>query len=100
MKKHATLYVLILVLSGLGIVFIMQYGRMLQHPNANARLPQLAESHGLSKPDTPVGIWSTLDVNLREPLSRLFLQLIVILIATRLVGSLFTKIGQPSVVGE
>jgi Kef-type K+ transport system membrane component KefB len=35
-----------------------------------------------------------------EPLSRLFLQVIVILIATRLVGGLFVRFGQPSVVGE
>jgi Kef-type K+ transport system membrane component KefB len=36
----------------------------------------------------------------QEPLPRLFVQLLSILIATRLFGTLFAKIGQPAVVGE
>lgn len=38
--------------------------------------------------------------NLRHPISILLLQLVVIIIATRLVGRLFQKIGQPAVLGE
>lgn len=35
-----------------------------------------------------------------SPLARLLLQFIVIILATRVVGSLFTRFGQPSVIGE
>ncbi|OLE53174.1 MAG: hypothetical protein AUG51_14370 [Acidobacteria bacterium 13_1_20CM_3_53_8] len=38
--------------------------------------------------------------NLRHPLGILLLQVIVILIATRIVGAFFLKIGQPTVIGE
>jgi Kef-type K+ transport system membrane component KefB len=45
-------------------------------------------------------VYAGLAANLQEPLGRLLLQVIVILIATRLVGAVFVKFGQPSVVGE
>ena len=38
--------------------------------------------------------------NIQHPLSLLLLQIIVILVVSRLFGVVFTKIGQPSVVGE
>jgi Kef-type K+ transport system membrane component KefB len=38
--------------------------------------------------------------NFHSPLARLLLQFIVIILATRLVGSLFTRFGQPAVIGE
>lgn len=38
--------------------------------------------------------------NFHSPLARLLLQFIVIILATRVVGSLFTRFGQPAVIGE
>ena len=38
--------------------------------------------------------------NFNSPLARLLFQFIVIILATRLVGSLFTRFGQPPVIGE
>ena len=38
--------------------------------------------------------------NFHSPLARLLLQFIVIILATRLVGSLFARFGQPRVIGE
>jgi len=38
--------------------------------------------------------------NFHSPLARLLLQFIVIIVATRLLGSLFTRFGQPAVIGE
>ncbi len=38
--------------------------------------------------------------NLKDPLAKLLLQFIVIILATRTVGSLFKRFGQPSVIGE
>jgi Kef-type K+ transport system membrane component KefB len=43
---------------------------------------------------------SLFQTNLREALPRLLLQIIIIIAATRLLGSLFKKIGQPAVIGE
>jgi Kef-type K+ transport system membrane component KefB len=38
--------------------------------------------------------------NLKDPLAKLLLQFIVIILATRTAGSLFKRFGQPSVIGE
>jgi Kef-type K+ transport system membrane component KefB len=38
--------------------------------------------------------------SLGTPLARLLLQFIVIIVAARIVGSVFTRLGQPSVIGE
>ena len=38
--------------------------------------------------------------NFNSPLARLLLQVIVIILATRAVGALFARFGQPAVIGE
>ena len=38
--------------------------------------------------------------NLQEALPRLFLEIIIVIAATQLLGSVFKKIGQPAVIGE
>jgi Kef-type K+ transport system membrane component KefB len=38
--------------------------------------------------------------NFHSPLARLLLQFIVIILATRMLGSLFARFGQPAVIGE
>src|ERR1700733_9610977 len=38
--------------------------------------------------------------NFKDPLAKLLLQFIVIILATRAVGALFARFGQPSVIGE
>lgn len=43
---------------------------------------------------------SALSANLHEPLSILLLQVVVIIVAARLVGLLFQRLGQPAVIGE
>ena len=46
------------------------------------------------------GLVEGLSQNVHHPLSRLFVQLLVIISASRLVGDIFTRLGQPGVVGE
>jgi len=102
LKKGFLLYAGLVVIFGLGMFFTLERGRHLQAPTASTQMAasgQRIES-GPARTENTATIWSSLEANLHEPLSRLFLQLIVILIATRLVGSLFVKLGQPSVVGE
>jgi Kef-type K+ transport system membrane component KefB len=43
---------------------------------------------------------SALGQNFHHPLSHLFLQLLVIIAASRMLGGVFTKFGQPAVIGE
>lgn len=44
--------------------------------------------------------WATLLANLDHPLSHLFVQLLVIIAAARVVGQIFLRFGVPAVVGE
>jgi Kef-type K+ transport system membrane component KefB len=46
------------------------------------------------------GAFEALRVHLSQPLSRLFVQLLVVIAAARLVGSMFMRHGLPAVVGE
>lgn len=99
MKRLVLIYLALLVVFGAGIFFIIQQGQRQAPPvAANA-----TETIGVHTPVVATGtasIWSTLRENSKEPLSRLLLQMIVVMLATRLVGALFAKCGQPAVVGE
>lgn len=90
MRRLFSAYFLLLVVFGTGIYAILQIGSHLSRldsaPIANAT-PGAAHSGGL------------LD-NLQQPLGILLLQIIVIIVAARLMGGLFRKIGQPAVIGE
>jgi Kef-type K+ transport system membrane component KefB len=101
MKKTIFLYVTILLVFGLGIYFTLDYGQSLSPPAGTAAmhvgLPDKAAV------ETAVGSSSLLSgimANLQEPLTRLILQLIVIVVAARLMGRLARRIGQPAVIGE
>src|SRR5215210_479803 len=102
MPRNRFLYVAVLVLFGTGIYFILDYGSHLQ-PRAAA--PQAAVSHPAGAGPEPAetsgnGIARSLLANVREPLTVLLLQIIVIVAAARLLGALFHRIGQPPVIGE
>ena len=104
MKRTAQLYLLIVSVVGLGILFILQVGSKLPAP-APALSTQSTAQHTQQityASDSSVlgsvksGLWQ----NASNPLSRLFLQLMVIISASFLIGRLFTRCGQPAVVGE
>jgi Kef-type K+ transport system membrane component KefB len=92
--KHSILYVgLIIVFGGL-IFYLLHMGRTLDHSSAG--IPSAVVV-------TPAqgGIFTNLfQSNLQEALPRLLLQIIIIIAATQLLGSVFKKIGQPAVIGE
>jgi Kef-type K+ transport system membrane component KefB len=48
----------------------------------------------------PAGLLAALQENLRDPLSKLLTQWLVVLVSARLLGSVFARVGVPSVVGE
>ncbi len=87
MKKSIFIYCFVLLVFGAGIYLVLRQGASL--PTGPTAAPVAAAS-----------AWSSLKSNLEDPLSRLFLQIIVIMLAARVLGALFTRLGQPAVIGE
>ena len=91
MKRETWIYLLITLGVGLGVSLVLRAGAHLAPVEAPAAIGDSSLvghlANGLSR-------------NLHEPVSKLFLQLVTILGAARLFGWLFTRCGQPAVVGE
>src|SRR5213595_730524 len=100
MKRTAQLYLLIVSIIGLGIFLILDVGSQLPQP-----VPSVP-THTVSPPTGPTdsslvnSVKSSLSQNGTSPLSRLFLQLFVIIAVCGVVGWFFRRCGQPAVVGE
>ena len=94
-------YVLMLVIASVAILALMNQGASLPLPTGSSlsevpAAPAAAE-HGGSGVTHPFAGFQT---NLQHPLSQLFIQLLVIIAAARLLGAAFLRIGLPAVVGE
>jgi K+:H+ antiporter len=100
--KHYFSYLAMLLVFGAGIWLILAFGsRLNPQPVSPAESVSQNHSSAQSKSDTQLTyVDRILRENLRSALSILLLQLIVIIIAARLFGKLFLKIGQPPVMGE
>jgi Kef-type K+ transport system membrane component KefB len=85
-KKLAIVYVLTLLGFGWGIYLAI---------HAGMRLESTVTRSGFA----PAAIAAAQD-GFGEPLSRLLLQLILIVLVARLFAALFTRLGQPAVIGE
>ena len=104
MKRTAQLYLLIVSIVGLGIFFILHVGTQLPSPvsrlsiePAAATTPHLTD---ISSSSFFASVQSSLRQNASNPLSRLFLQLFIIISASGVVAWIFTRWGQPAVIGE
>lgn len=107
MNKNLLFYLGALVIFGAGIWFTLQSGSQLSRPEAVVETttttsstggPATAQANDSESALTRIG--SVLYENLRSPVAVLLLQIIVIISAARFVGTLFSKIGQPAVIGE
>ena len=107
MKRTARLYLLIVSVVGLGIFFILHLGSQLPTPASGSS----TEPAAVATPNTPhpngVGSWpffasvkSNFWQSATSPLSRLFLQLFIIISASGVVAWLFARCGQAAVIGE
>src|SRR5206468_3125973 len=100
----AQLYLVIVSIAGLGIFFSLHVGNQLPPPVSRLSPDSAAQitQHVATVGDSSffASIKSSLQLNGTSPLSRLFLQLSVILIACYVVGWSFRRFGQPAVVGE
>src|SRR5215213_5740980 len=105
-NKNLLFYAVALSIFGAGIVFILASGSRLdraaslQTNNAGASRVMPAPSEADKPAAGRSGIGQALRQNARSDLSVLLLQIIVIIVAARLLGSLFLRIGQPAVIGE
>ena len=94
--KRLLFYSLVLIVFGFGVWFTLEQGRKLSPP------PDLGPK--ITKPIEGVEPSASLLANLREnfqdPLTRLFVQLIVIVMVARLCGMMAVRIRQPAVLGE
>jgi Kef-type K+ transport system membrane component KefB len=100
MKRTILLYAVLVSLFGLGMYLTLNHGRHLLPPKPSAGVAATMTHAGSASSG---GAWSLLSAeneNARGPLSRLLLQVIVIMVATRTVGALFARFGQPPVIGE
>jgi len=101
LKRNALVYLLILIVAGLGLLGLLHAGSGLAplHP------PQAVSPRAAALAHTPApSSLSVFEEGLRqragEPLSRLFLQLLVIIGAARLAGWAFIRLRQQGVIGE
>jgi len=100
MKRAVIIYMVILALFGIVVYPTLGWG---QHPLRASSSGAAPAAVSLASSDLLVGspsIWSALGTNIETPLSRLLLQFIVILAATRTLGAFFRRFGQPGVIGE
>ncbi|WAC18293.1 cation:proton antiporter [Luteolibacter sp. SL250] len=101
MRRATIFYLLVLIIVGGGILAVLKMGGDLPLP-VHAGVSGSAVHSVPAAPETGAvdSMFSTLRANFSHPLSHLFIQLLVIISASRLVGALFTRFGQPSVIGE
>src|SRR5215472_19173780 len=107
MKRAAQLYLLIVSIVGLGIFFILHVGSQLPPPvsrpstePAAVATPATPHPSGVGGSSFFASVKSNLWQNVTTPLSRLFLQLFIIICASAVVAWLFTHWGQTAVIGE
>lgn len=106
MKKDLLLYPLIIGIFTFLTWLVIDKGEVL----TQAKNPKhVAETNVAGQPvtksnaiviDSKESVWQQFAHNLKNPLSLLLLQIIIILVVSRLFGIIFQKFGQPSVVGE
>lgn len=92
MKKTLLLYIAIIAFFGSGIAYVLHVGSTLESASLlYTALPHTTLSSGLIE---------NFLKQLHHPLALLLIQIVVIMVATRLLGFLVSFIAQPTVVGE
>ncbi len=100
MRHLSILYVVILTVVSLSILWILHLGAALPVPEGANALPHVAKAAAAQPGDGASTMLAAIAENFDTPLSRLFLQLLVIIAASQWMGRVFSRLGQPTVVGE
>ncbi len=99
MKRHTLIYIAVVSLLAIPMLYVLRSGATLPPPGGFPASVSIAAA-GAPNDSAFTAFGSALAQNFTDPLSRLFLQLLLIISCTRAVGWLFTRAGQPAVVGE
>ena len=103
--KNVVLYIVVLLVFGAGIWFILSLGSRINRVRpvveaVESQADNTSPSESNKPEPTKTYLERVLTQNLRGSLSILLLQILIIIIAARVTGKLFLKIGQPPVMGE
>jgi Kef-type K+ transport system membrane component KefB len=98
--RQAFLYVLLLAAVGVAIVGVLRLGSSLPLPESAASDAGPATATALLEQTAVADFVRGLRSNVDQPLSRLLVQMLLIIAAAHLVGQAFTRIGLSAVVGE
>jgi Kef-type K+ transport system membrane component KefB len=104
MNRNLIFYILTIAIFGSLLWLVFDQGMKLEIEQS-ARTQQEARAEGQPSEAMPQesvidGFFTNLSQNIEHPLSLLLLQIATIVVVSRLLGFLFTKIGQPLVIGE
>ena len=104
-KRSLVFYVIALLIFGAGIVFILKSGSQFRPDKPRTEIN--GDYKGTPSSNVanvigpkPTGLAHLLLDHAKGPLSTLLIQIIIIVLAAKLVGGLFKRKGQPSVIGE
>lgn len=100
--KRFLVYLLVLTVFGLGIALTLEHGSKLPAPGSAEPLlqPKISHPGGMAGVEPSVSLWTNLRENAQDPLTRLLLQMILIILVARVCGKLAVTIRQPAVIGE
>ncbi len=99
MNKRLLLYPLVLIVFGLAICGILQQGQQL-HPPQSPNTPAATAPAAHTAIAPGASLWAAIPEHFQDPLTRLLVQLILILLVARACGIIAKKMGQPAVIGE
>ena len=100
MKRIPLFYFLVLISVSAAIYGVIRQGESLPTPQSTTDGVQQRALVALDQPETISGLIDGLKTNLNSPLSHLFLQLLIIIVVSGVMSRIFSRVGQPSVVGE
>lgn len=104
MQRTGRLYLLLVGIAVFGILFILRAGSHLPAPGFPVSAPAASQLSRHDAPNAPISLGESVEErllrNAEDPLSRFFLQLFAVITVSYGVGWIFTRWGQPAVVGE
>ena len=100
--KNYLSYAALLLVFGAGIWLLLAAGNRLHSQPNPSEVPSITPAPSLPPPSDSVVVFArkVFGENLRNSLTILLLQIVVIIVVSRLAGKLFRKLGQPPVMGE
>jgi len=93
--KQASLYLITLLVAGVSIFIVLRFGSLLPMPQATVID---AAAHGVAVSEQPA--LAMLQENLESPLAHLFIQILIIIAASRVMARASVRLGFPEVIGE